>query len=371
MKKMLFIINDLNNGGAELNLFYFIKYCDKTFVNPTVVSLSGAGFYCDKISDLGVEVIKLDFKKHPFSSYFSLKKLVKQNEIINCWMYHSNFLGYLMVRHTKGKTLIWNIRHSNINKKYEKRLTYSINRFCSKHSDKVDVIFYNGERSKRVHSSFGYKNKNIFVIQNGCDVEFFNGDTPVFPSDLLFLQNHSPIIISVGRNHPIKDPETFIKMLCCLKEKHFSFKALLCGKGYEKDNDTIISLCKDYNLVIDDDIFLLGQRNDVNELMALSDYYVLHSVSEAFPNTLMQAMASKCICVSTDVGDAADILENKSLVCSVGDYEGLANKIIEFDKLSNIEKNFVKHNNREIIVKKYNIKQIVNTYQDIVLSFSK
>ncbi|NZA40360.1 hypothetical protein, partial [Eubacterium callanderi] len=72
------------------------------------------------------------------------------------------------------KKIYWNIRHSSVNKKYDKSRTIIINKLCSYLSRKVDLILYNGKKARDVHEKIGYKNGSSFVVENGVDTKKYS-----------------------------------------------------------------------------------------------------------------------------------------------------------------------------------------------------
>ena len=138
----------------------------------------------------------------------------------------------------------------------------------------------------------------------------------------------------------------------------------MCGPGVATEDFKLTELCKKYNLLIGKDIYFLGFIENVPEVMNCGDVYVLHSAGEAFPNTLIQAMACEIPVVSTDVGDAGNILQNDKYLADAGDYVTIADKIIDILEMDEmLMKNQVKEY-RTIVEKQYCIDNVVKKYEE-------
>lgn len=63
------------------------------------------------------------------------------------------------------------------------------------------------------------------------------------------------------------------------------------------------------DLGVADDVRFLGRRNDIPDILAGTDIFVLPSLNEGLPIALLEAMACERACVATDVGDVGRAIE--------------------------------------------------------------
>jgi glycosyltransferase involved in cell wall biosynthesis len=72
-----------------------------------------------------------------------------------------------------------------------------------------------------------------------------------------------------------------------------------------------------------------GLRDDIPEILARTDIFVLPSYSEGLSNALMEAMSSGCACIASDVGGNAFLLQNgvSGFLFPAGDREALQSHI--------------------------------------------
>lgn len=359
------LITGLGNGGAETMLYQILKYQDNPSIKYNVISMGAGSYYADKIRKLGIDVLELNIKKNPLSSVVKIYKELKKTDVLCCWMYHSNFVGYIIGRLAHVKKIIWNVRHSELSKEFNKKTTLQINKWCAKHSKKVSEVIFNGYKSRTVHEAIGYYHENCVVIGNGVDTEEYKPNLSAKGQICteIGIPDDRKIILSVTKNHPIKDIPMFLKAFAEIKIERKDVVAIICGSGVESSNSALVDNCKKLNLRIGDDVIFLGFREDVPLLLSSCDLYVLHSAGEAFPNTLIQAMSCGCLCLTTDVGDAAKIIGDSSCVVPPCNCHVFSQAVMRLLELSKTDAEQKRRDNRIRIIQNFDIHSVVRQYE--------
>ena len=93
---------------------------------------------------------------------------------------------------------------------------------------------------------------------------------------------------------------------------------------------------------IQQDVTILGRRDDISSLISASDIFVLASKFEGFGLVVAEAMACKCFVVATDCGGVAEVLGNTGILVESQNSEALANGMI---KALDMSKDEIKNNN--------------------------
>ena len=113
-----------------IDCVHSIKKKFKKKIDITVLTLIKNGFYENELKKRGINVFSLDINKENkiidiFKKIILFRKFVKKinPNIIQSWMYHSNFLSILLPKNYYYN-LFWNIRHSELNFKISKKKQY-------------------------------------------------------------------------------------------------------------------------------------------------------------------------------------------------------------------------------------------------------
>src|SRR5690554_5771383 len=110
MIKVLHIITGLEGGGAENMLTKVMQYSDKRIYEHHIISLKDEGVYGDLIKEYGIGVTCLNLSaKNLISSLIRIRNKSKEYDLVNTWLYHADFFGFLSARIFNNRPLVWNI----------------------------------------------------------------------------------------------------------------------------------------------------------------------------------------------------------------------------------------------------------------------
>ncbi len=168
------------------------------------------------------------------------------------------------------------------------------------------------------------------VIPNGFDCNYFRSDPMLRAATRLRLglEPYHLLVGSFGRFHPVKDHKTLICAFAQVVDRIPTARLALAGGGIDISNNELVSLLTFHGVA--DKVILLGLCDDMPALYNALDLYVLSSVSESFPNVLGESCAVGVPCVTTDVGDAARIVEGTGHAVPPGDSRALAQAMAVF-----------------------------------------
>jgi glycosyltransferase involved in cell wall biosynthesis len=174
----------------------------------------------------------------------------------------------------------------------------------------------------------GIPERRVSVIYNGVDLSTFDrdGQGRAEARRALGLGEDELVIMQVARLDALKDHPTAIRTLARVARRRPEARLVLVGEGPEEA--TIRALVREHGL--DERVRLLGLRTDVPRLLPAADLFLLTSVSEGIPVTLIEAMAAALPIVSTRVGGVGEVVEDgrTGLLAPSGDDEALAESIL-------------------------------------------
>jgi glycosyltransferase involved in cell wall biosynthesis len=330
--KVIHIIGDLAQGGAESQLERIISYSSALQCQHIVISLKNNETPLhNRLIAAGIEVISPRFSgANIFFALVRLRILLKEHvtstSVIQCWMYHANLFGALAAGSLgMSDKVVWNIRRTLL----PSGALGIISKLSAKLSHYLPVhIVCCAQAAKNSHVATGYNEKKMTVIHNGIDTELFtpnNNNHNAF-RESIGINNNTLVIGMVGRYAKVKGHVYLLKALLMLQASNTdlfqNIKLVLVGRGISEDEELQGLLTK-----LKDNVVVIQERPDIYSIMPGFDFLCMPSESEGFPNVVAEAMACGVPALVTDVGDAALIVDNKQWVVQPCDVEALSNGI--------------------------------------------
>jgi len=367
--KVMYIINDLSIGGAEMMLYKLLAETDRDRFEPVVISLIDRGALRQRIEKLGIAVHTARMKPGLPSplGWWRLIRLMRRHkpDLVLGWMYHSCLAAQLANFFVPQRVpVLWSIHYSITSLASEKKLTAAVIRACALLSKLAAQLIFVSRASQSQHKPLGYTLDDSCVIPNGINVEEFvpSGESRSSVRSELGLAEDALLIGLVGRYHPVKDHANFLKAAALISKQYPSTHFLLVGRGVDHANAVLRRSIQEIGL--SREAHLLGERNDMPRLAAALDLFSLTSAyGESFPNVIGEAMACEVPCVVTDVGDAVWIVGNAGRVVPPRDPRALADAWKEMIDLGPVGRKALGRDARSRVIECFPLEAVVARYE--------
>ena len=324
--KVAHISTGLETGGAEVQLLRLLTDIDKSKFEMIVISLHNETYLADRIRELGLPVYSLQLKKNPLNvrkAYSILKEF--NPDVIHGTMYEGGVVGTLFNKFLPKKPpVIWTVHEplehydkEPIRKRLQLRTWGLISKLPA-------CMMYVSNLNKEQHVAWGFNNDKSIVIPNGVDTSkcFPNRPAGLKVRHSLGIPDDAFVIGKIARFHRQKNHIGFMHSAAILAKTHPHVHFMLVGTNVDENNEELVSLSKELGL--EDKVHMLGNREDIPDVVNAFDLATLTSFGEAFPLTLGEAMVSGIPCAATDVGDNDYIIGDTGLITPIGDDEAMA-----------------------------------------------
>lgn len=233
---------------------------------------------------------------------------------------------------------------------YEPTVTFAMNK-----SDGLTAV---SESLKQDTLNFFNVKKEIKVIPNFIDFDRFK---PINKDHfkLAIAPHGEKIITHVSNFRKVKRVSDVVHIFDKIV-KQIPAKLLLIGDGPERQN--LECLCRELNLC--SHITFLGKQDAVEELLAISDLFVMPSSSESFGLSALEAMACEVPVISSNAGGLAEVNIHgiTGFLSDIGNVDDMASNALKILKNETIHQTF-----REQALKqaqRFNIHNILPIYED-------
>lgn len=286
MKKIMFYINAIHDGGAErvmINLAdYFSRQGYKTIL---VTSFRDIWEYtvpnAVKRITLEEHEIKQSKLKRNITRIKRLRKFCKDEkpDVLVSFMAEPNFRAILATWGLPVKNLI-SVRNDP-NKEYAGRVGHIVGKYLLPFAD--GCVFQTKEAKNWFPKRLQKKSR---IIYNAVKEDFYHVERHPVPGE----------IVTCGRLEEQKNHALLIAAFSKVIERYPEARLKIYGEGslrgkLQKQIDA---------LGLHEKAFLMGATNHVEKVLETADVFVLSSDFEGMPNALMEAMAAGVPCISTD-----------------------------------------------------------------------
>jgi len=186
----------------------------------------------------------------------------------------------------------------------------------------TDIVTTVSESLKQdTYDNFDF-DKNIRVIPNFIDFSRF-AKQPVSHFKKAIATNGERIVVHVSNFRSLKRVDNVVHIFKRIVD-HIPAKLLLVGDGPTRTS--VEKICKEYGL--HDKVVFLGKQEAVEEILSVSDLFLMPSESESFGLAALEAMACEVPVVSSNIGGIPEVnVEGETgFLLEVHDIEGMAEK---------------------------------------------
>ena len=234
-------------------------------------------------------------------------------------------------------------------KSYEPVVTFAIN-----NSDGVTAV---SESLKQDTYKYFKITNEIEVIPNFVDLKRFS-KKPREHFRKAIADDNERLIVHTSNFRKVKRVEDVLRVFEKIREAMPS-KLLLVGDGPERAN--IEQLSRELNIA--DDVRFLGKQEAIEEILSVSDLFILPSETESFGLAALEAMACQVPVISTNTGGLPEVNVQgvTGFLSNVGDVNDMSKNAIHIledpIRLMTFKKNALQHS------MKFELQKVLTIYE--------
>ncbi len=359
-------------AGAEVQAFTLIRTLSTVADMDISAVILNEGRLAEKLHEDGIEVSIIDERKHNFFKIKSLLARILEGgkiDILHTHRYKENVLGGLVKNRCGIKGLIQTVHGvqegflgiKHLKMKFYMNLNDNLTR---KRFSKVIAVSHDIEM--RLCDKFG--KQKVVTIHNAVDTGLIKiSRSAEEVKRELGISEDQVVIGSAGRLVPVKGYDVFLKAAKLILRKRPKTTFVIAGEGPLKEVLREMAT----SLGIGTNVIFTGFRDDVLDLVNAFDIFLVTSVHEGVPMSVLEAMALRKAVVSTAVGGIVEIIEDNvsGLLVDPGSPDSLAERclsVLEDHELrSKIERNAEKRIEQEFSTERQR-DRVLRLYEEII-----
>jgi glycosyltransferase involved in cell wall biosynthesis len=320
-RKVLQLIETSGPGGAEKMLVNLVGELSKGEFHP-IVCLRKEGWLNNQLQESGCETKIVPHNGYINSAWFrQLSKLIQAEEIcvIHAHEFAMNTYGSILSGLT-GVPVITTVHgKSYYHEMWRRRFAYRLIARWSK------MVAVSEDIRTFLITQVGIKEDRVVTIHNGIDVKAYRDRSQGESAQQNGRTEY--VIGAVGSLYPVKGHTYLLKALAIVLKSQPHVVCKIAGQGrllHQLQAEAA-------DLGIANQVTFLGLRHDIPQILQSIDVFVLPSLSEGLPLSVLEAMAAGKAVIATDVGGISEVVQNErtGFVVPPKDPEALASRILQ------------------------------------------
>ena len=300
---VLLMTYDLRVGGTERQLTEVALHLDRRSFTPHVACIHLQGARYAELQRSGIPLVEFPFPSfgspHGLAAAFRLATYLRRHRIrvVHTFDVPANIFAVPVAACCRVPVVLSSQRAF-------RELTPGLFHHLLRVTDMiVDGTVVNSENLRRhLIADDRISPSRLTLCYNSVDVTHFDPGPPAGN----ILPGAAPVIGSTSMMRPEKGVGTLIEAFAGLSREFTSAGLLLVGGGPLQHDLEALAV----RLGIRERCHFAGPVGDVLPWLRRMDIFVLPSLSEAFSNSLLEAMAVGCACVASEAGGNPEIVES-------------------------------------------------------------
>lgn len=335
-KSVMFILPDLNTGGAERIITTISNHLPREKFSPSILLFKKEGAYLDFLKN-DVEIIDIQTNSIKLSLLPTLKMIWKRKpDIVFCgWGEIAAFLSPFIPFFRKTKFIA---RETNVVSQHVTRKEILF--FYRFYNNFHQIITQSDDMTTDLLENFNIRKEKIVKINNPVDFDFINEKLAISEKPSAFDEEYKNVV-AIGNLSARKGFDNLLKVFSHLKNE--KIKLHILGDG--KDKDLLHQMKNDLGL---ENVVFHGQQKNPYQFLKYADLFILSSRYEGFPNVLLEAGACGVYALANSCkGGINEIIQHKinGEISDITRYEEFAEKV------------------KNILAENYQKEQIINAIQ--------
>ncbi len=311
------VITRLELGGAQQNTLYSTAHHDRARFDVSLIA--GAGGILDdearRIPDAHVDIVP--WLSHPvspardFRALFRLRRWLSERriELVHTHSSKTGILGRFAARLAGVPAIVHTVHGWSFNttQSAAKRAIYrELERHAARWTDRL-VVVAAADRDKGLAHGIGHP-ESYTILRSGIDSRAYErppGGRDAARARLGYGPEHV-VVGTVACLKPQKAPLDFVRAAAIAHAREPRLRFVVAGDGEQRS--AMERLIAERGL--GDVVQLLGWRQDVAELLQALDVFLLTSVFEGLPRSVLQAMAAGVPVVATAVDGTPEVVRD-------------------------------------------------------------